>query len=377
MIRRIKINNFKSLDGVEFRELPQFLCLIGVNGAGKTTFVELLTFIRALVRGEVDKWTIGGKSCEPKALAYAGGSRRNLEISMDFSLEGELGTYTWDITYNLYDTQLIREQLIDNLANELVLRFEYGKLLIQGVDSNIEVMPRGSAISLPLNNELLKKIRVELSSFVGVGVLDPVAIADTARVVKGDMEIEENGHKLPAFVSQLPADKQREYSELIQKFYTDFDGVSVKGSKFGWKRIIFSELKKSIDALHMSYGTLRYMVMAALKYSSARLLYFDEVDNGFNQEYLAKVVELLMSMRDKQIIVTTHNVLLLNNLPDDVLRSGVFFFYKNSARKTRVKRFFDIAEMSNALEMDSGGSIMSMTDMIALGKRLSAEEITR
>ena len=375
MIKRIKVNNFKSLDGVEICDMPRFLCLIGVNGSGKTTFVELLTFIRALVCGDVDKWAIGGKSCEPKALAYAGGSRRNLEISMDFSLQGELGTYTWDITYNLYDSQLIREQIIDNLAGELVLRFEYGKLSLQGVDSNIEVMPRSSAISLPLNNELLKRIRGELSSFAGVGVLDPVAIADTTRVVKGEMKIEENGHKLPAFVSQLSADKQREYSELIQKFYSDFDGVSVKGSKFGWKRIVFSELKKSIDALHMSYGTLRYMVMAALKYSPARLLYFDEVDNGFNQEYLAKVVDLLMSMQDKQIIVTTHNVLLLNNLSDEVLRSGVFFFYKNAARKTRVKKFFDIEEMSNALEMDSGGSIMSMTDMIALGNRLAAREI--
>ncbi len=375
MIKRIKVNNFKSLDGVEICDMPRFLCLIGVNGSGKTTFVELLTFIRALVRGEVDKWAIGGKSCEPKALAYAGGSRRNLEISMDFSLQGELGTYTWDITYNLYDSQLIREQISDNLAGASVLRFEYGKLSLQGVDSNIEVMPRSSVISLPLNNELLKRIRGELSSFAGVGVLDPVAIADTARVVKGEMKIEENGHKLPAFVSQLSADKQREYSELIQRFYSDFDGVSVKGSKFGWKRIVFSELKKSIDALHMSYGTLRYMVMAALKYSPARLLYFDEVDNGFNQEYLAKVVDLLMSMQDKQIIVTTHNVLLLNNLSDEVLRSGVFFFYKNAARKTRVKKFFDIKEMSNALEMDSGGSIMSMTDMIALGNRLAAREI--
>ena len=375
MIKRIKVNNFKSLDGLEIRDMPQFLCLIGVNGSGKTTFVELLTFIRALVRGEVDKWTIGGRACEPKALSYAGGSRRNLEISVDFELQDELGTYTWEITYNLYDSQLVREQITGDLCGGTVLRFEYGKLSLQGVDSDIEVMPKGSAVSLPLNHELLRKIRDELSSFVGVGVLDPVAIADTARVVKGEMEIEENGHKLPAFVSQLSADKQREYSEIIRKFYSDFDDVAIKGSKFGWKRIVFNELKKSIDALHMSYGTLRYMVMAALKYSSAHLLYFDEVDNGFNQEYLPKVIELLMSMHDKQIVVTTHNVLLLNNLSDDVLRSGVFFFYKNSARRTRVKRFFDIEEMSNALQMDSGGSIVSMTDMIALGKKLPPEEI--
>ena len=377
MIKRIKVNNFKSLDGVEISEIPQFLCLIGINGSGKTTFVELLTFIRSLVRGDVSKWMIGGRVCEPKSLAYAGGSRRNLDVTVDFQLEGETKEYTWEITYNLYDLQLIREQVTVGTGAEPVLKYDSGRLFLLGSDPYTGVVPRGSVLSLPIDNDLLRKIRAELSSIAGVGVLDPVAIADTARVVKGDMEIEENGHKLPAFVSQLPIDKQREYGELIRRFYSDFDDVSVKGTKFGWKRIVFNELRKSIDALHMSYGTLRYMVMAALRYSSARLLYFDEVDNGFNQEYLAKVVDLLMSMHDKQIVVTTHNVLLLNNLPDDVLRSGVLFFYKNSDHRTRVKRFFDIKEMSDALEVDSGGSIVSMTDLIALGNRLSAEERTK
>ena len=275
MIKRIKVNNFKSLDDVEIREIPSFLCLIGVNGSGKTTFVELLKFIKSLVCGEVDKWSIGGRLCETKSLAYAGTSRRNLELSVDFDLNGELGLYTWDVTFNLYDAQLVREQIVWHLDGEHILKFDSGKVSVRGVESNMEMTPSGSALSLPINDEKIKRIKSELSSFAGVGVLDPVAIADTARVSKRMVEIEENGHMLPAFISQLPVNEQREYGDLIRSFYSDLDGVSVKGSKFGWKRIVFSELKKTIDALHMSYGTLRYMVMAALKYSPAQLLYID------------------------------------------------------------------------------------------------------
>lgn len=374
MITRIKVNNFKSLDGLEIRDIPRFLCLIGVNGSGKTTFVELLKFIKALVLGEVGKWTIGGRPCETKALAYAGATRRNLELSLDFTLPGGEDEYTWDITFNLYDAQLIREHVVVHSDGSSVLKFDGGKLVVSGVEAKVEMAPNGSALSLPVHDERIGKIRAALSGFTGVGVLDPVAIADAARMTKGKVEIEENGHLLPAFLSQLPGDRQAEYAESIRAFYPDFDGVAVKGTQFGWKRIVFNELKKTIDALHMSYGTLRYMVMAALKYSPSGLLYFDEVDNGINQEYLPKVVDLLLSMSGKQIVVTTHNVQLLNNLPDDILRSGVFFFYKNKDHKTRVRRFFGIEGLSDALDMDSGGSIMSMTDMVALGKRLADAE---
>lgn len=373
MITRLKVNNFKSLDGFEIRDIPRFLCLIGVNGAGKTTFIELLTFIKALVLGEVGKWSIGGRPCDTKALAYAGATRRNLDLSLDFTLPGG-GAYTWEITFNLYDAQLVREHLVDHSDGSLVLKFDGGKFSVSGVEAKVEMAPKGSALSLPVHDDRIAKIRASLSSFAGVGVLDPVAIADTARLARGKIEIEENGHLLPAFVSQLPPDQQAEYAESIRSFYPDFDGVAVKGTQFGWKRIVFSELKKTIDALHMSYGTLRYMVMAAMKYSVSELIYFDEVDNGINQEYLAKVVDLFLSMPDKQIVVTTHNVQLLNNLPDDVLRSGVFFFYKNKEHKTRVRRFFGIDGFSSALDMDSGGSIMSMTDMVALGNRLADAE---
>lgn len=377
MITKVRVRNFKSLDDVEIDNIPRFVCLIGVNGSGKTTFIQLLTFIRALVRGEVDKWTIGGKACELKALAYAGGVKRNLEIEVSFQVDG-VG-YSWSVAYNLYEGVLVRETLerekVEANDRQRVLSFESGVLTVHGEQEfRTRVIPRGAALSVPIDDVELRNARAALSNFEGVGVLDPIAIAEVARPVKGDVAIEENGAKLAAFVSRLSVDQKVDYTKTIRNFYADFDSVDVKGAKFGWKKLVFTELKKSLDALHMSYGTLRFMVMAALKYSKAGLLYFDEVDNGFNQEYLGKLVGLLRSFTDKQVFVTTHNVQFLNNLQDDELRRGVLFFYKDAQHKTHVRRFFAIREMAEALQYDAAGSIVSMTDLVGLGRRLLQED---
>ena len=373
MITRIHVQNFKAFENLAVDRMPKFMCLIGVNGSGKTSFLQLLTFIRTLVLGEVDKWTVGGKPCETKTLSFAGASRRNFELTVDFSIGNTNQCYTWNLTYNLYDGQLVREEIKCSDTNKTILSFSQGELRALCYDAPFRVSPRGSSLSIPIDDEILVAIKQELSGFAGVGVLDPVAIADAARVQRGVCEIDENGSGLPAFVSQLSPEQRTEYTRLITRFYSDFDEVAIKGGKFGWKRIVFTELKRSLDALHMSYGTLRYMVMAAFKYTSARLVYFDEVDNGINQEYLGKVVDLLKSFQDKQVVVATHNVQFLNNLDDETLRNGVYFFYKGRGHQTHVKRFFDIPGMSDALEFDSGGSIVSSTDLVKLGERLFNE----
>lgn len=374
MITRIQVKNFKSFEDLVLDELPRFVCLIGVNGSGKTSFIQLLTFIRALVRGNIDKWSIGEKPCDTHELAFAGSQKRNLDLIVNLKDEETKREYTWSVTYNLYEGQLVREQLVESVGRVPILTYETKQIRLNGELVPLALNPNGSALSLPIQDEHIDRIKALLSDIEGVGVLDPMAIAEAARTTRGRVRIEENGRKLSAFVGQLSAKEQEEYASLIRKFYNDFDDVSVKSAKFGWKRIVFTELKKSLDALYMSYGTLRYMVMAAFKYSPAPTLYFDEVDNGFNQEYLGKVVELLRGFARKQVFVTTHNVLFLNHLTDEELRSGVLFFYKDRRHRTRVTRFFDIEENSRALEYDAGGSIVSTTDLIELGKRLTAEE---
>lgn len=55
MIEFVSITNFKSLAEVHI-PLGQFNCLVGMNGAGKSTVLQALDFLSQLMRGDVSGW---------------------------------------------------------------------------------------------------------------------------------------------------------------------------------------------------------------------------------------------------------------------------------------------------------------------------------
>jgi predicted ATPase len=54
-IKHIKVDNFKSL--VDF-DLPlaKFSCLVGLNGAGKSTILQFFDFLSQQVKGDMNGW---------------------------------------------------------------------------------------------------------------------------------------------------------------------------------------------------------------------------------------------------------------------------------------------------------------------------------
>ncbi len=54
-IRYINVSNFKSLMDFQL-SLHDFNCLIGLNGAGKSTVLQFLDFLAQQVKGDLDEW---------------------------------------------------------------------------------------------------------------------------------------------------------------------------------------------------------------------------------------------------------------------------------------------------------------------------------
>jgi len=54
-IRRITADNFKSLVGFKL-DLSKFTCLVGLNGAGKSTVLQFIDFLTRQVRGDIGGW---------------------------------------------------------------------------------------------------------------------------------------------------------------------------------------------------------------------------------------------------------------------------------------------------------------------------------
>ena len=55
MIKLIQISNFKSIGDLSLR-LEKFNCLVGMNGAGKSTVLQAFDFLSHLMIGDVEAW---------------------------------------------------------------------------------------------------------------------------------------------------------------------------------------------------------------------------------------------------------------------------------------------------------------------------------
>jgi predicted ATPase len=97
-------------------------------------------------------------------------------------------------------------------------------------------------------------------------------------------------------------------------------------------------LTHSIDALHISDGTMKYILLMSIFLNPKRghLLAIDEPESCLHPDMIRSVAKMMKEAQTStQIIVATHSPLLLNSFTlDDIL-----VFEKNSSNETVVKRY--------------------------------------
>lgn len=122
------------------------------------------------------------------------------------------------------------------------------------------------------------------------------------------------------------------------------------------------------EARHLNDGLLRILAIITNLASDVPLLVFDEIENGVNTELVEFLVDSLVEARP-QVIVTTHNPVILNYLKDETARESMIYLYKTPAGLTRSIRFFDIPRMAKKLTMMGPGEAYGDTNLT----RLNAE----
>ncbi len=378
MITRIKVKNFKSLEDFELRNLSAFTCLIGLNGAGKTTLLQFFDFVRSLLQGRVSEWLAKHK-WNISDIITIGSGKRSIEFEFDV-ISGDT-TETWSARFNTQEMRCTYESLLStsNGQKKQLLLFEDNKLKLseQNFDLPQNFKQEGSVFSflqpLPLTPEVLLHTRA-------FGVLDPSEIAQASQTKYKSklIEVESNGKGLVGFISSLPTARQLELFQKLQQFYPAAQNYKIRKQTFGWKNLLLSEMEKAyFDASHLSYGTLRLLVFLSQYYSDNHCLFFDEIENGINQELIDKLLEQLQNFNHKQVMVTTHSALVLNYLTDETAKDSVIFLYKDNAGHTHAKKFFEIEGMAKKLEVLGPGEVMSDTNLIDLSRQMAEQEVRK
>jgi len=371
-LSHLSVDNFKSLVGFEIT-LARFSCLVGLNGAGKSTVLQVIDFIAQQFKGNITAW-LKARQWEAADLNSRLSRKKNIELSLE--LFDQKRKILWQASFNRGLLRCTTEQL--QWDGQILLRVEDGKFTVWQPGEAAKVLLKGEiafdyqgSILSQLKESQLPECLIELKRFFweleSMDLLSPELLRSRTRDAKGRLGL--GGQNLSAFLYELNGKKRSGLLEKIQQIYPQIKKLRVAPLRSGWKSLSieehFSQQALATHARHINDGMLRMMAVLAQLASEHRFLLFDEIENGINPE----LVEFLMTVlveSDKQVLVTTHSPMILNYLEDAVARAGVQYLYKTAEGYTRCTRLFDIPSMAEKLTLMGPGEAFVDTDLTQL-----------
>lgn len=388
MIRSFYIDNFKSLVDFRLPPLPHrlsgFTCLVGLNGAGKSTVLQAFDFVGHMTSGEVSTW-LRQRDWDDADLK----SRFLNRVLINFELEVEapgIGSIAWHGAYNATLRRCTAESV--RVGDLDVLKMNEDSIVALGRD-NLEplVIPRqgvkyeGSVLSLLDTRRGLHPALQALKSIAGsLRSLDMLNPREMRRRSRDSTDIGYGGERLSGYLHGLSKASKDALLAALQGFYPQLKRLTTTGMRAGWRDLRIAESyadaqRRPLDtpARQINDGLLRILavlsqVTAVSRAGQAALdddgmpatvapcVLFDEIENGINPELMEKLVALLLRT-DRQVIVTTHSPLVMNYLPDEVAREAVLLLFRNAAGHTKVVRLFDLPSTQKKLRLLGPGEV--------------------
>ena len=156
--------------------------------------------------------------------------------------------------------------------------------------------------------------------------------------------LKKNGENLTQMLNELKLNHSFDFEKLEEAFRNVSPSYReiVISNLYGQSYLSLREknLKKTIGALHISDGSLRYLLLECIFYNPNRgwLVAIDEPERGLHPDMIKSVGEMLkIASGDCQIIVATHSPHLLNQFELE----DVIVFEKDNENKTVVKRVYE------------------------------------
>jgi predicted ATPase len=401
-IKSIYVNNFKSL--VDFKiDLADFNCLIGLNGSGKSTFLQFVSFLSQLMKGDMIRWfkehhwdTILTPLEKVKPLEF------RIEFTSQDHLSGKVKEGYWEATFHhllcfeecfCFDNSMLqvksdykdKNMTMDDLENDRRIFGDY--ILTKNKEKvidheRIRFRYQGSILSSleePAIDELFDGIR---KFVIGIQVFD-LLIPFNLRLpsISSVDSIGNSGEFLAAYFDQIDESKRSHILEKLKKIFPQLDTIKVVQNilDYSGKTKILKFIEKFSDKLeflsyHANDGILRMIAFLSQLESDAPFLLFDEIENGMNTEVIGFLLKQLLDC-GKQIVVTTHSPMILNDLDDKTAIPGIHFFYKTPKGLTQSVPFFSIPSICEKLEVMGPGEALIDTDLFELSQSLAKNNI--
>ena len=372
-LTKITVNNFKSLVDFEL-SLDRFNCLIGLNGAGKTTVLQAVDFLGQLFWGDIAGW-LARRQWEASDLNSRLIRKSNLQFSVHWTHNDR--RCHWRGNFNRSQLRCTNEVLEDLETESELMRVEGGELYLDGDTKgrSLDFEYQGSVVSQLKNNilpESLQQLKHFTDELRSLELLAPHLLRRRAR--SGEGSVGAGGERLSAFIHELSPDQKGSLKHLLRRCYPQLQGIETHALRAGWKQLEIKECygkhRLSSEARHVNDGMLRLMAILAEILGNAEFLLFDEIENGINPELIEFLLDHLVGAR-QQILVTTHSPMILNYLDDEVARRGVRYLYRTPEGYTRAVPFFKIPSMAEKLKVMGPGEAFVDTELSRLPEEIA------
>ncbi len=385
MLKQFTIDNFKSLIDFSFPptqnigSLPHFSCLVGANGAGKSTIIQAFDFIHHLASGTLDTW-LKARGWKLSELTSRFSEKRT--ITFNLVIANGNNTYQWGGSFNTVTSRCTTETIFIDSNPTAIMNLSEGTLRYKRGNGRITASAKdysykGSILSfLKSDPEFMPEIAT-VKKFVeglkSLELLNPQLIKTRSREAD---DVGSGGEKLAGYLSHLPKDRFEQIVVELKKFYPQVMQARSQSLRAGWKTYWITEDYKNTqkklletEIQHLSDGMLRILTIIAQIHSDRDFILLDEIENGMNPELVEQLMDYLVDSK-KQILVTTHSPMVLNYLDDEVAKAGVYLVYKNEDGITRCGRYFESSITQEKLGILGPGEVYVDTEIESVARDL-------
>ena len=377
MITFLRLKNFMSFHNVKFdfteaKGAKHFAAIYGENGSGKSNFVEALDFLRMTlfsfefsnfidqVMDEIGKRDIPDEILESVRTMDIKHSMKKVRmidcdedttIELGFLIDGHHGTYeiSFDDSFKyekLYYFTGKQSGTIFEVSKEadLLKSKISGKLFLQPQAKNdireaiLKYWGKHTLLSILCQERKDKNSDFIKSSYLEYAYALPDMLMQMAvyknekekarsfrlrsRTIDGILDNLETGH-IEANNKEILDRSENILREFFTQAYSDVKDVYYKRKNKGdlihyrlyFKKMIAGKIR-SVDITRESAGTRRVLdiIHSLLGVFCNMTVIYDEIDNGIHDLLLKSIFTSLIDDINGQLIITTHNTLLLDEI---------------------------------------------------------------
>lgn len=373
-LRRIKIGGFKALADVTIDIPGNLLILIGVNGAGKSSILQALAFVRYFALGNPAQF-FADRHWAPRQIRSSFTRGANLRFELAFEVEG--GRLLWQFSWALLTQSLQREVFwfwADNApAPEKILSYTDQNLLVHetpprgapGLKLSSSVLSVLSLKGIRLGEEIFEPLLEWARGINSLELLNPNAMRQGDRGSPANIGM--RGERLSGFLASLSAEQKSRLVDRLAPYYPLKD-INTTRKRAGWVDMRIAETydMSPIGTSHISDGFLRLLALSAIPEFPSRtgMVLLDEVEDGIEPHILPDIIKRVCADSYVQMVMTSHSPLLVNFFdPQEVT-----LVTRTAEGVTVTTPLSALSTVQSGLEYFGGGEIWAMMDINTVRK---------